>query len=261
MDILISIYVFCIGACLGSFMNVLTYRMPRGLSIITPPSSCTSCGNRIKPYDNIPIISWILLRGRCRFCGEKISVMYPMAETVTGLLFLAVYIRFGLTLAGLNGAVLVFFALAAAFSDVFTALDSEHFECGIIPDSIVFTGIVLGGILAGFANMSWRFPVYGAAVGFLGLFIPSYLFQLIRKKEGMGGGDIKLVAMCGAMLGVQSIFFIIFASALVGAVVGIFLQLALKKRDMMMPFGPFISISAIIYLFYGAQINKLLFGI
>lgn len=186
--------------------------------------------------------------------------MYPMAEAATGLLFLSVYLRFGLTAEGFAGMALVFFALAAAFCDFFTAVDYEHFECGIIPDSIVAFGAVIGGVLSGFAHSSWTFPVYGAVVGFLGLFIPSYLFKLIRKKEGMGGGDIKLIAMCGAILGVQSIFFIIFAAALIGAIYGIVLQIVSKEKNIMMPFGPFISAASITYLFYGSYFNRFLFG-
>lgn len=261
MEILQSVYIFCIGACLGSFMNVLTWRVPRKISIVTPPSSCPACGQKIRFYDNIPIVSWLLLKGRCRFCGAKISLMYPAAELATGVLFLLCFLKFGLGLQMFLSWCVVFFGLAAAFSDFFTSIDTEHFECGIIPDSIVFTGLIVGGVAAYLVHGSVLFPVYGTVAGFLGLFIPSYLFKLIRKKEGMGGGDIKLMAMFGAILGMQSVFFIIFASAIIGAVVGIIAQTALGKKNMMIPFGPFISFASIIYVFYGAQADRLLLGI
>ncbi len=261
MESLSAFYIFCIGACLGSFMNVLTCRLPRGCSIVTPPSSCPSCRVRIRQFDNIPIISWFILKGRCRNCGARISIMYPIAEILTGLLFLAAYLKLGMTSQMYLAFSIIFFGLAAAFADLMTALDTENFECGIIPDGIVYTGLGVGVVLSYFANDSIMFPVYGAVTGFLGLFVPSYLFKLIRKKEGMGGGDIKLTAMFGAMLGAKSVFFIIFGSAFFGAVIGIAAQIILKKKNMMIPFGPFITLASIIYLFYGKTLDALLFGI
>lgn len=261
MNWLQAFYVSAIGACLGSFMNVLIYRLPRGLSAVTPPSSCTSCGERIMAYDNIPVLSWFILRGRCRFCGAKLSFMYPLSEILTGALFFLCFLKFGLGWQMWLGCAVIFFGLAAALTDLFTALDTENFECGIIPDSIVFTGLGAGAILSYIVTDSVTFPLYGAAAGFLGLFVPSYLFKIIRKKEGMGGGDIKLMAMFGAMLGIKSVFFLIFGSALIGAVVGIIAGIVLKQKNMMVPFGPFITLTSILYLFFGSSFDTFLYGI
>ncbi|WP_415238642.1 prepilin peptidase [Seleniivibrio woodruffii] len=259
MDILKGIYIFFIGACFGSFMNVLTYRLPRGLNIAFPPSSCPKCGQKIRFYDNIPIFSWFILGGRCRNCKTPVSIMYPLTELLTALLFLACYIKFGNTLTMWHGCAVVFFMLAAAFADVFTAAD-ENFECGIIPDSLNIAGFVIGFLLA-YLLYGFKFPLYGALAGFLGLFIPSYLFKLIRKKEGMGGGDIKLMAVVGAMLGIKSVFFVIFASAFMGAVFGITLQAVSGRKNIIMPFGPFIAAAAILYLFYAPLVDKFLYGV
>jgi leader peptidase (prepilin peptidase)/N-methyltransferase len=240
-------------------MNVLTYRLPRGLNIAYPPSSCTKCGEKIKFYDNIPIFSWFILRGRCRNCKTSISIMYPLTELTAALLFLACYVKFGLTLEMWHACVVVFFMLAAAFADVFTAAD-ENFECGIIPDSLNLVGFIAGFALSWALYDTFKFPLYGALAGFLGLFIPSFLFKVIRKKEGMGGGDIKLMAVVGAMLGIKSVFFVIFASAFMGAVFGIALQTVSKEKNIMMPFGPFIAAASIIYLFYAPVFDRLLYG-
>lgn len=199
--------------------------------------------------------------GRCRYCGAKLSFMYPLSEILTGVMFLLCYLKFGLGWQMWLGCSVIFFGLTAALTDLFTAFDTENFECGIIPDSVVFTGLVLGGVLSYIVSDSIVFPVYGAAAGFLGLFVPSYLFKIIRKKEGMGGGDLKLMAMFGAMLGVKSVFFLIFGSALMGAVVGIAVGIIYKQKNLMIPFGPFITIASIIYLFYGRYVDSLLYGI
>jgi leader peptidase (prepilin peptidase)/N-methyltransferase len=186
--------------------------------------------------------------------------MYPLVELTTGVLFFAAYQKFGLSTELALAFCLVFVALSAGFTDLFTALD-EDFECGIIPDSIIVFGLLSGAITTYLISGDITFSLKGAAVGFLGLFIPSYLYKLVRKREGMGGGDIKLVAVFGAFLGMKSIYFIIFGSALAGAVVGIFWQLLSGKKDIMLPFGPFISMAALIYLFFETPLNRLLFGI
>jgi leader peptidase (prepilin peptidase)/N-methyltransferase len=259
VETLKAVYIFFIGACLGSFMNVLTYRLPRGLNIALPPSSCTKCGQKIKIYDNIPILSWFILGGKCRNCKTRISLMYPLTELATALLFLACYLKFGLTLEMLHACAVVFFMLAAAFADVFTAAD-ENFECGIIPDSLNMVGFIAGFALSWALHGTYTFPLYGALTGFFGLFIPSYLFKVIRKKEGMGGGDMKLMAVVGVMLGIKSIFFVIFASAFLGAVFGIALQLVSRQKNIMLPFGPFIAAASIIYLFYAPVFDALLYS-
>jgi leader peptidase (prepilin peptidase)/N-methyltransferase len=246
---------------MGSFMNVLIYRLPRELSIVRPPSHCTSCGERVRFYDNVPVFSWIFLGGKCRFCGSKISVMYPMTELLTGFLVWYAFYRFGLSAQFVMAVLLILTAVSAGLADLFSALDAENFECGIIPDSLIVFGLVSALAMGYFLHHNMLFPIYGAVVGFLALYIPSFLYKLVRKREGMGFGDVKLVAVLGAFLGLKSVFFVVFASALMGAVIGIIWQFASGKRDMMIPFGPFISAAGLIYLFFETRMDRLLYGI
>ena len=187
--------------------------------------------------------------------------MYPMTELLTGLLFWYAYYRFGLSWEFGLAISLIFVTLSAGLADLFTALDTENFECGIIPDSLIVVGLIAGFGTSYMVYKDILFPVYGATVGFLGLFVPAMLYQLIRKREGMGFGDIKLIAVCGAFLGLKSVFFLVFGSALLGAIIGITWQLLSGKKDMMIPFGPFITTAALIYLFFGTLMDRLLYGV
>jgi leader peptidase (prepilin peptidase)/N-methyltransferase len=238
-------------------MNVLIYRLPLEKSIVSPGSACPNCGYHLKFYDNIPIISYLLLGGKCRKCKQKISIQYPIIELITALLFIAVYLKFGLTLLFVKYAVFIFLLSAAAFTDLFTAFDKENFECGIIPDEISIGGTIIGIIISIFTPLGLLNSVIGAAVGFLILFLPAMFFKIIMKKEGMGGGDIKLFMMIGAFLGWQPMFFVLFVSSLLGTIIGIPFILLKKDKEYMIPFGPFISLSTLIYIFYGKQIINL----
>jgi len=246
---------------MGSFMNVLIYRLPRELSIVRPPSHCTSCGERVRFYDNIPVFSWIFLRGKCRFCGSKISVMYPMTELLTGVLVWYAFYRFGLSAQFVMAVLFILTAVSAGLADLFSALDTDNFQCGIIPDSLIVFGLISALIMGYLLHKNILFPIYGAVVGFMALYIPSFLYKLVRKRDGMGFGDVKLVAVLGAFLGMKSVFFVVFASALLGAVIGIIWQIAAGKRDIMIPFGPFISAAGLIYLFFETRMDRLLYGI
>ncbi len=280
MDIFL---IFFIGLCFGSFMNVIIYRLPREKSIVFPPSSCPKCSNKLKFYDNIPLISYILLKGKCRYCKTKIPLQYPIVELITGFFVVFAYYKFGVTLLFFKYSVFIFLLLAAAFTDYFTAIDEENFECGIIPDEITIGGMIVG-VLFAFAlsyklipllykfilNSNLDFtailkiistpPIYniiGVLTGFLILWLPAFIFQIITKKEGMGGGDIKLFMMIGAFLGWKPLFFILFVSSLVGTLVGIPMIVFKKNKEYMIPYGPFISIATILYIFYGDKIiNK-----
>jgi len=242
-------------------MNVLIYRLPRNQSIIKPSSHCTTCGESIRFYDNIPVLSWILLGGKCRFCKSRISIMYPVTELLTGILIWYSYVRFGLSWEFGLACSLIFVTVSAGLADLFSALDEENFECGIIPDSLIFIGLITGFGFAYMTHGNVLFPIYGAAVGFLALYIPAFLYKLVRKREGMGFGDIKLITVCGAFLGLKSVFFLVFGSALLGAVIGIAWQVATGKKDMMIPFGPFITVAAVIYLFFETPMDRLLYGL
>lgn len=235
-------------------MNVLIYRLPREKSVVSPGSACPSCGNFLKYYDNIPVVSYLLLKGCCRSCGMHISMKYPLIELfVTGVIVFT-YMIFGPTVIFLKYAVLAYLLLAAALTDLFTAFDPENFECGIIPDEISLGGVVLGVAFSFFTPIGWLQSFIGVAVGFLILYVPALLFKILMKKEGMGGGDIKLFMLIGAFLGWKPLFFVLFVSSLLGTLIGVPMILIKKDKEFMIPFGPFISLAALIYVFYGHQI-------
>lgn len=241
------IFAFVLGAVVGSFLNVCICRLPRDESIVSPPSHCPKCGFRIPFYDNIPILSYLLLAGKCRSCRASISFQYPLVELINALLALFLFIRFGPTL---GFAVLFVFCSAMV---VITFIDLEH---QIIPDVISLPGIIFGFIASFFIpQLGWLNSLIGIAVGGGSLLLVAYGYQLIAKKEGMGGGDIKLLAMMGAFFGWKAVLFIIFASSLIGSVIGIALML-IRNEDskLAIPFGPFLAFAAIIYIFFGGRV-------
>jgi leader peptidase (prepilin peptidase)/N-methyltransferase len=250
------VFAFLFGATVGSFLNVCIYRLPRDRSIVFPPSACPACGSRIAPRDNIPIVGYLLLGGRCRSCRVRISWLYPAVELLNGLLTLFLSIKFQLT-----PAFFVLFLFCSALV-VVTFIDLEH---QIIPDSISLPGIVLGfaasvllpwlGWGGGLVGIGWKDSLIGIVAGGGSLLIVAYGYQLLTKKDGMGGGDIKLLAMMGAFLGWRSIPFIIFSSSLVGSVVGVSLIMGRKKDSQVpIPFGPFLAFGALLYIFFGREL-------
>ncbi|HEX9022391.1 MAG TPA: prepilin peptidase [Geobacteraceae bacterium] len=244
----ISFYVFAfiLGAVVGSFLNVCIYRVPKDESIVFPPSHCPQCGFRIPFYDNVPILSYLLLRGKCRSCKAHISLQYPLVELINALLTLFLFMRFGPTF-----VFLILFIFCSAMV-VVTFIDLEH---QIIPDSISLPGIVLGFIFSFFIpRFGWVNSLIGIAVGGGSLLLVAYGYQFLTKKEGMGGGDIKLLAMMGAFFGWRAVLFIIFVSSLIGSVIGIAVMLARREDSKLaIPFGPFLALGAILYIFFGRQ--------
>lgn len=243
----IDAFVFLFGAIVGSFLNVCIYRIPSEKSIVSPPSHCPSCGERVRPYDNIPLLSWLLLGGKCRFCRARISVRYPLVELLTALLTLFLFREYGFSA---DFAALFLFSAALV---VITFIDLDH---QIIPDIISLPGIPLGFAFSFFLpQVGWKNSLIGILVGGGSLLLVAYAYELVTRKEGMGGGDIKLLAMMGAFLGWKSIPFIIFISSLLGSVIGISLMIAQKKDSKLaIPFGPFLASAAIIYIFFGDNI-------
>ncbi|MBJ6727431.1 prepilin peptidase [Geomonas sp. Red875] len=242
--IVLSVFAFLFGAVVGSFLNVCIFRLPKGESVVFPPSHCTRCDYVIRWYDNIPILSYLSLRGKCRRCGEPISIQYPLVELLNGVLTLLLYLKFG---PGFPFIVLFVFCCAMV---VITFIDLEH---QIIPDSITLPGIVIGFIVSFFIpSLGWLNSLIGIVAGGGSLLLVAYGYQFLAKKEGMGGGDIKLLAMMGAFFGWQAVPFIIFASSLVGSVIGITVMLIQKKDSKLaIPFGPFLAGAAILYIFFG----------
>jgi leader peptidase (prepilin peptidase)/N-methyltransferase len=240
-----------LGAIVGSFLNVVIIRLPRpGASIVFPASHCPGCQTQLRWYDNIPILSFIFLRGKCRSCRMAISWQYPLVELAMALLAVALLHRFSFTL--LFGIYFIF--CAALLAVIF--IDFHH---QIIPDVISLPGILAGFALS-FINpaTSWQSSALGILLGGGILYAIAASYFLFTKREGMGGGDIKLLAMIGAFLGWQSLPFVIFGSSVLGSVVGIGAMLKQKKGGKtVIPYGPFLSIAAILYLYYEQEIRSL----
>ena len=244
---LIEIFIFSFGLCIGSFLNVCIYRLPISKSIVHPRSMCSNCGTLIAAYDNIPILSYLWLKGHCRHCRIKISPRYPMVELLAGLFALGTYLKFGLTVEAL-----IYYLFFAALI-VVTFIDLDH---RIIPDIITLPGIPIC-FVAGFAlpTITYIDALLGILVGGGSLFLVAWAYSLITKKEGMGGGDIKLLAMMGAILGWKGVLFTIFVASLAGTLAGLAVMLQSRKGlKLAVPFGPFLSIGSITYIFFGTPL-------
>jgi leader peptidase (prepilin peptidase) / N-methyltransferase len=283
-----------LGLAFGSFLNVCIYRLPRGLSVVTPRSACPNCKHLIAPYDNIPVFSWLILRGRCRHCLTKISPRYLMIELLTGALFFACYWYFGLTLHALKYTIFGYLLLGLIFTDA---------ETKLLPDKLTLPGLLIGltfsqfvrvkDVASEFAPEFVRVPhtiaalrvlslcdsLLGAIVGAAFIYGAGAIYLRWRGMEGMGFGDVKLMAMVGAFLGVELTVLTIFTASLAGSIFGVFTILAvwvkraerLKRRSVnappprrspwdsaqlvyryyQMPFGVFLGSMAILAMFFG----------
>ncbi|MBT3184380.1 MAG: prepilin peptidase [Nitrospina sp.] len=240
---LLTVAVFCFGLTVGSFANVCIHRLPRKESVVFPGSHCPACSAAVRPLDNIPVISYIILGGKCRDCSIRISPIYPAIEAVTAVLLLAGFFKFGLSF-----DFLVYVVVAPALV-IITAIDIEH---QIIPDIITLPGIVLGLAVGTYT--------IGYANSLLGFFAGGGLFYLLAvlSNGGMGGGDIKYIAAAGALLGWQKVLLVIFIGAFLGSIVGLF-QIAVQKksRKSLIPFGPFLATGTLVTLFYGNPLIRL----
>lgn len=235
------------GAIVGSFLNVCIVRLPKEESILFPGSHCPFCNKPIAFYDNIPLISYLLLSRRCRHCKTIISVQYPLIEGITALCSLLIFLRFGLSL-----TYFFYFAFVSALI-VITVIDLYH---QIIPDVISLPGVGVG-LLSSLIIPQITFfnSLFGILLGGGSLFLVATGYQWLFKREGMGGGDVKLLAMIGAFLGWKAVILTILLSSLIGSITGI-IVIALKGKDFKyaIPFGPFLSLGATISLFYGQNI-------
>ncbi|UCE52383.1 MAG: prepilin peptidase [Desulfobacterales bacterium] len=250
----VGVFTFLFGLCIGSFLNVCIFRLPASKSITHPRSSCQNCGKQIRFYDNIPVLSYLLLKGRCRDCQEPISMRYPIVEILGGLFALGAHVKYGLTLEAL-----IYFVFIAVLL-VITFIDIDH---QIIPDIITLPGIPIF-FIAGFALPRINFidSFLGILVGGGSLLLVAWTYHLITKKEGMGGGDIKLLAMIGAVTGWQGALFTIFVASAVGTLSGMLVMLkARKSMKLAIPFGPFLAIGGIAYIFLGPQLVYWYFGL
>ncbi len=252
--VIYATFALVFGMLVGSFLNVCICRMPKNESVVSPPSHCPHCSYQIRWYDNIPLVSYLFLRGKCRGCGAHISLQYPLVELLNGLLTMLLFLRFGPTL-----AFATLFLLCSALV-VITFIDIEH---QIIPDEISLPGIAVGFVLSFFLKgHTWLNSLLGILLGGGSLLLVAYSYQRLTGKEGMGGGDIKLLAMMGAFLGWKAVPFIIFASSLIGSIVGVSIMLFQKKDSKLaIPFGPYLAFAAVLYIFYGNLIIRWYLGL
>lgn len=241
------LFIFIYGLFIGSFLNVLIYRIPKGENIAFPSSHCPRCSKKLKWYDNIPLISYILLRGSCRYCDEKISLQYPLIEFLNGILYFVLYGYFGLSMD------FIFYALIASVLIAIGVIDLKDM---IIPDSLVISILVLSIV-----HKALNYFIYGIKANILdsiiGLLIAGGLFLLILiiSKGGMGGGDITLIGVLGFVLGIPMILLNILLSFILGAMISLFLLATrLKTKKDPIPFGPFIICAFFIVLLYGNNI-------
>lgn len=262
-----EIAVFVFGLIVGSFLNVCIYRMPREESVVWPRSHCPSCKKRIPGYDNIPLVSFLLLGGRCRFCGNRISLIYPVVELLTALLMLALFRAFGLTYNFFIYMVMLWGLIIATFIDI---------AYRIIPDEVSVGGIIAGFILSSAAGVVLRpfafdarpmiTSLLGIIIGGGVIYLTGVCFDLVYFKvmkrppingetESMGGGDVKLLAMIGAFIGWKGSLATFFLAPIFGAVIGI--VNVMVKKDHTIPYGPFLSLGALIYLFWGDVILRM----
>jgi len=240
---LIVTAIFFFGLVIGSFANVCIYRLPKKESVAFPASRCVSCSATVRYFDNIPLISYLILGGKCRNCKKNISLIYPIIELITSLLLLAGLFKFGLTFDFL------IYTIVAPTLVIITAIDIKH---QIIPDAITLPGIFLG-LLAGSYSIGYIDSI-------LGCFLGGALFYLLAvlSNGGMGGGDIKYIAAAGALVGWKKVLLIIFIGAFLGSVVSIFQIVVQKKsKKSLIPFGPFLSVATLVTLFYGNLLIKL----
>jgi leader peptidase (prepilin peptidase)/N-methyltransferase len=238
-----------LGAMVGSFLNVCIFRLPKEESIVWPGSHCPHCNHPIKFYDNIPLVSYFLLGRKCRYCEGSISFQYPLIEGITALSSFFLFVRFGPSL-----SYLIYFAFVAALI-VITVIDLYH---QIVPDAISLPGIGIG-LLTSFVNphITFLHSLIGVILGGGSLFLVATLYQWLFRREGMGGGDVKLLAMIGAFLGWKAVILTILSSSLIGSIAGI-LIMVLKGKTFRyaIPFGPFLSLGAVIALFYGESLIR-----
>lgn len=257
----LALFAAAFGLIVGSYLNVVIHRLPLDLSTVRPRSRCPQCHNAIAAFDNVPVLSYLWLRGRCRHCKAGISARYPLVEAVTGLLFVACLVSFGPTLAAVAGMVLCALLVALGM------IDFDHM---FLPDVLTFPGIALGIAFQlaivwmngwnglGGRGIGWQGALFGAALGAGILYAIRGLYLLLRKVEAMGLGDVKMLAMIGAFLGWKGVLVTLLSSSFAGAAVGLILIARSRKglRDGMkiqLPFGVFLSLGGLFALFFGER--------
>jgi leader peptidase (prepilin peptidase) / N-methyltransferase len=237
------VYAGVAGLCIGSFLNVVIHRLPLGQSVVSPRSRCPKCGYSLQWYDNIPVLSWLMLRGRCRSCGAGVSIQYPLVELITGALFVLVV---WMTPPGplVATRLLLVSSLVALF-----AIDLEH---QILPNVITLPGIAIGLLLSLIAPPGWKDALIGAALGGGILYAIAGAYYLWRREEGMGMGDVKMLAMIGAFLGWKAVLVTLVLASFAGALIGVLLMAAQRgNMKFALPFGTFLALGAVAAMLVG----------
>ena len=238
IEVIIGTTVFIFGIMIGSFLNVVIYRIPKGESIVFPASKCQSCQTSLKWYHNIPIFSWVFLGGKCAFCKEKISAQYPIVEFLTGIIFVALYFKLGL--------VWYLPFVAASFAALF-ALVMIDFKYMAVPDNVNFAALIFALVQPEFLN-----GLMYAAIAAGGLYLIGLLAALLARKQAMGGADVIVAGTMGALLGFPNFFVAIFLSAILAMIP------ALINRENGVPFVPFLALATFIVYLYDTQATQLL---
>ena len=262
MQLIIILYILIFGLVIGCFLNVCIYRIPTKQSIISPPSHCTSCGTRLRPLDLVPVFSYIFLRGRCRYCGERVSARYPMVEGLTAAVFVILYFRFSFS---------VEFMAAILFSSILICVAFIDFDLKIIPNGLVIAGLLNGAVLfiynlfypiSMYGDRVWYNPLIGMTSGAGFLLLVAVIGSIVYKSEdAIGMGDVKLLAAVGLFLGwrltIVALLLAVILAAITSLVLMIFKKLNIKST---VPFGPFIALGAFIAMVYGLNIIEFYLG-
>lgn len=254
LEQLLLFLIFAFGASLGSFYNVCIYRIPKKISIVTPGSSCPFCKKKIPFYLNIPVFSYFVLQGKCKYCKHPFSPRYPIVEALTGLILLALYIKFGYSITTIFWFVFISVLIIISFIDI---------DYQIIPDIFSLPGIFIFATAPLFVpEISFMDSVFGIMLGGGSLYLIALTYYMLKKTEGMGGGDIKLLAMIGAAIGWKGVIVTIFIGSLAGTIAGIIIMISSKIIDIKLkiPFGPYLSIGAVIYIFFGQALIRWYFA-
>ncbi len=241
----VMVYAFALGAVVGSFLNVLIYRVPRRMSIVSPGSACPACGTSIRWYQNVPVLSWLALRGRCSQCRTRISIRYPLVELAGGVIGVFTVARYGVGLVAVEVAVFAWISLALGL------IDLEH---QILPDVMTYPSIVFGLVCAWFGGLT-SFPdsVLGAVVGAAVPTLVIVVYKLWRGIEGMGWGDVKYLAAIGAVVGLKDCLWVLVVAAVLGALVGVGLIISGRGSSRTaLPFGTFLALAVIVWLYLPA---------
>lgn len=253
---IIYFFIFIFGTIIGSFLNVCIFRIPLEQSIAFPPSHCMNCGKKLKWYDMFPIISWLILKGKCRFCGSKISYRYPLVEFVTGIIFLAIYLKYGFTFETIKFCVFASLIIVIGLIDMDT---TDVYTSTIIFGIVSAAFLIIIGYVLFKMNLNVKISTFnyilGGAIG-AGFILLIMLFaRIVFKTQGMGSGDTEICLVCGLFLGIENVIFMLFLSVIVGGIIGILLILfGKKKKTDYIPFGPFIALSSIISILFGQGI-------